>query len=115
MTDTIFTFITEYNREKMITTYEPLESLKKMLKTDLEEARIASLTYRLGIVNFDEKVFEKALTTVNFNVPLDEKHDAENGIQISLRDILKVLSMDINLKVADYYDLKVKELFSNNI
>ncbi|GAA5097751.1 hypothetical protein GCM10023210_33100 [Chryseobacterium ginsengisoli] len=104
----LISFISEYNRAKMISIYEPLEVLKKLSERDGDELAIASLTYRLEILNFDENAFEKALANTNFN--LEEKLKTVNGVEITTKDFLKIISMEIGKEVARYYDGEVEKI-----
>ncbi len=61
----LITFISEYNRLKMISIHEPLEMLKKLSQAHNDEVPFARLTYRLGIINFDTDFFEKAVAATN--------------------------------------------------
>lgn len=104
----LITFISEYNRLKMISIHEPLEMLKKLSQTHNDEVLIASLTYRAGIINFDTDFFEKAVAASNFN--LDEILKNTNGIEMTMKDFLIFITIQIGEEVAKFYDKEVSKI-----
>lgn len=104
----LITFISEYNRLKMISIHEPLEMLKKLSQTHNDEVIMASLTYRLGIINFDTNFFEKAVAETNFN--LEEILKNSSGLEITMKDFLTLIAIQIGEEVAKFYDIEVDKI-----
>jgi len=104
----LITFISEYNRLKMISIHEPLEMLKKLSQTHNDEVLIARLTYRAGIINFDTDFFEKAVAATNFN--LDEILKNTNGLEMTMKDFLTFIAIQVGEEVAKFYDREVAKI-----
>ncbi|QCO45922.1 MULTISPECIES: hypothetical protein [Elizabethkingia] len=101
-------FISEYNRLKMISIHEPLEMLKKLSQNRNDEVPIARQTYRLGIINFDTDFFEKAVAETNFN--LNEILKNTNGLELTIKDFLTFIAIQVGEEVAKFYDKEVDEI-----
>ncbi len=104
----LITFISEYNRLKMISLHEPLEMLRKLSQTHNDELIIASLTCRLGIINLDTVFFEKAAAATNFN--LDEILKNSNGLEMTMKDFLTFIAAQVGEEVAKFYDKEVAKI-----
>lgn len=104
----LITFISEYNRLKMISIYEPLEMLKKLSQSHNDEVLMASLTYRLGIINFDADLFEKAVIGTNFN--LEEILKISSGLEMTMKDFLTFIAIQVGEEVAKFYDVEVDKI-----
>ncbi|SDQ40282.1 hypothetical protein SAMN05421664_1470 [Chryseobacterium soldanellicola] len=104
----LITLISEYNRLKMISIYEPLEVLKKLSQTHNDEVLIARLTYRSGIINFDTDFFEKAVAATNFN--LDEILKNTNGLEMTMKDFLTFIAIQVGEELAKFYDKEVDKI-----
>ncbi|MGE8534835.1 MAG: hypothetical protein ACN6OJ_09660 [Chryseobacterium sp.] len=104
----LITFISEYNRLKMISIHEPLENLKKLSERHADEVGIASLLDRIKISGFDEEIFNQAIAQSNFD--LDEKLVTEVGFEISMKELLKIISLEIGKNVAEYFSKEVEKI-----
>ncbi|MGG7437383.1 hypothetical protein ACQ7CU_04810 [Chryseobacterium arthrosphaerae] len=104
----LITFISEYNRLKMISIHEPLQMLKKLSQTHNDEVLMASLTYRLEIINLDTVAFEKAVDATNFN--LDDILKISNGLEMTMKDFLTFIAVQVGEEVAKFYDKEVDKI-----
>ncbi|NML70803.1 hypothetical protein HHL23_13505 [Chryseobacterium sp. RP-3-3] len=104
----LITFISEYNRLKMISIHEPLEMLKKLSQNHNDEIHIARLIYRSEIINFDTDFFEKAVAATNFN--LDEILKNTNGLEMTMKDFLTFIAIQVGEEVARFYDKEVDKI-----
>lgn len=104
----LITFITEYNRLKMISIQEPLDMLRRLSRTHNDEMPMATLTYRWGIINLDKVAFEKAVAESNFN--LEEILKTPSGLEMTRKDFLIFIAIQIGEHVAKYYDKEVEKI-----